>query len=79
MKITFASLAILAAFAAAPVTQAADKEVKAPKCACPQNRHQVALFVSGRGVAQNQPPRTQSVTSAQTGQGFGLTFFAGNR
>ena len=79
MKITFVSLAILAAFAAAPITQAADKEVKTPKCACRQNQHQVALFVSGQGVAQKQTPRTESVTRAQTGLGFGLTFFTGNR
>jgi hypothetical protein len=79
MKITFASLLILAAFAAAPLTsQASDKEVQNPKC-CRQNQHQVALFVSGRGVAQSQAPRIESVTHAQVGQGVGVTFFTGNR
>jgi hypothetical protein len=80
MKIKFVTTVILAAFAAAPFTsQAADKEVKAPKCACRQTQHQVALFVHGQGIAQSQTPRTITVTSAQTGQGFGLTFFTGSR
>jgi hypothetical protein len=79
MKITFASLVILAALAAAPIgSQASDKEVKNPQC-YRQNQHQVALFVSGRGVAQSQAPRVESVTHAQVGQGIGVTFFTGNR
>jgi len=74
MKITFVSLVILAAFAAA--SQASDKEVKNAKC-CRQAQHQVAL--SGQGLAQNRAPRTESVSKAQVGQGIGVTFFTGNR
>jgi uncharacterized membrane protein YgdD (TMEM256/DUF423 family) len=79
MKITFTSLVILAAFAAAPIaSQASDKETQTPKC-YRQNQHQVALFVSGRGIAQTPAPRIESVTHAQVGQGVGVTFFTGNR
>lgn len=77
MKITFITISVAAALAAAPLaSQAADKEVQKPKCACTQKKSpQVALFVSGRGVANQPSPMTESVTSGQTGQGGGVTFF----
>jgi len=80
MKNPLITLTVLVAFAAAPVAvQASDKEVQNPRCthaACQKPGKQVALFVSGRGVANRPAAPIQSVTSAQTGQGGGITFFA---
>jgi hypothetical protein len=76
MKIRLVTLAALAAITFAPiVSQASDKEVK--KCHY-KTHHQVALFVSGRSIGQNNPaPSMQTVT--QVGQGAPVTFFTGNR
>jgi hypothetical protein len=83
MKITIVSLAAFAALTVAPLaSQASDKEVQNAKCpkACYKSHQQVALFVSGQGVANNQPaPRTITVSQAQTGQGGSITFFTGNQ
>jgi hypothetical protein len=80
MKITLVSFLALTALTIAPIAgHASDKEVQKaryshPSCQCPHR--QVALFVSGRGVGDNQQaPRTQSISTAQMGQGGGLTFF----
>jgi hypothetical protein len=80
MKITLISLAALAALTVAPIaSQASDKESVKPKYVqASQRKHQqVALYVSGRGVGNEQgKPRTQTV---QVGQGESITFFTGNR
>ena len=85
MKTILVSLTALTALTLAPLaSQASDKEVqnaRHPKACC-RHHPQVALFVSGRGIGNNQPatlPRTESVTNAQTGQGGGVTFFTGYR
>jgi len=84
MKTILVSLTALTALTLAPLaSQASDKEVqnaRHPK-ACHRHQQQVALFVSGRGVGNNQAttPRIESVTTAQTGQGGGVTFFTGYR
>jgi hypothetical protein len=80
MKITIISLIALAA---APLAGfAADKEVQTParvQTACQKCHHQqVALFVQGQGIAQEQQssgPQTMTVSQAQTGQGGSITFF----
>jgi hypothetical protein len=86
MKTTFVLLAALAALTTAPVTShASDKEVV--KChhyaarTCPSKQHrQVALFVSGRGVSQDQNTAPiQSVSHAQVGQGVSVTYYTGDR
>jgi hypothetical protein len=82
MKTLIVSLTALAALTIGPLaSQAADKEVQNPRHCKLCHRHQVALFVSGRGVENQQQaaPQMQSVTTAQTGQGGGVTFFTGYR
>jgi hypothetical protein len=82
MKITVVTLTVLTALTLAPLaSQAADKEVQNVRhCKASCRQQQVALFVSGRGIGNNQAvPVMQSVTKAQTGQGGGVTFFTGYR
>ena len=85
MKTIVVSLTALAALTIAPLaSQAADKEVQNARHVKACHRHHgVALFVSGRGVENQQAaaatPKTESVTTAQTGQGGGVTFFTGYR
>jgi len=82
MKIT---LITLIALAAAPLAGlAADKEVQThakSHIACQKShRQQVALFVQGNGVADNQTtPKTMTIFPPQTGQGASITFFTGSR
>jgi hypothetical protein len=82
MKITFISLTAVATLLVAPLAQASDKEVQNARCpkACQRkNQQQVALFVSGRGVAEQPASPMQTVSHAQVGQGNSITFFTGYR
>jgi len=81
MKITYLTLAAIAALTFAPIaSQAADKEVQSARCSYPQCKTHEQVALSGRRFAQQQTaPRFETVSTAQTGQGGGITFFAGNR
>jgi hypothetical protein len=84
MKITIITLITAAGlFATSVAAQAGDKEVRKPHYVHAnvdrgQQRRQVALFVSGRGVGDERPASAMQTVSA-VGQGGAVTFYTGER